>query len=429
MSSPSALQSSFRSFLALSRMEWQIGGRTPAFRILLICALLLGFVVGGALGRGCALSAYGVAETAWKILGLTAIVWVSIAAVRESMLRTDRIVFSKPQPADRLALAKFAGVFFQILILLASMFVGGFIAHLVSGAGLLGVQAYFIQYFRVAAILFLASTASFCLALLFDSAIAGALIGLYWALTLTGKGFLSKIFFPAYTQNQPAYIALGLALLLVTCLLYQRSRRGISKPPLWIQWGGPVCFLVAIFLFYGAIRNGHDRDSFVNPALELMGQQDTWIGSEAPGMTLPDQNHKLIGLSDFPGKIMVIALWSPEDSDSAELLAHLQSVQEKYGASGVQAFAIGISPDTGAAYTFAHGANLSYPVVMDWGTYNSPKGADLSPIAAAYQANSLPKICITNRRRQVITSVSSLQSIDDGYLEKYIETALKAEPK
>ena len=429
MSPPNSIRDGFNSLFSLIRIEWRIGGRSPAFRILAVCCLLLGFAVGGSLGRGSGQSSFEVAESAWKILGLVAIVWVSISAVRETMFRTDRIVFSKPQPLDRLALAKFAGAYFQVLILLFAMFLGGFLAHLASGAGFLGFQAYFIQYVRAASVLFVASSASFCLALLFDSAVAGALVGLYWVLAMTGKAFLGKIFFPSYTQNQPAYIALGLAILCFTCLFYQRSKRGAKSPPVLLQWGVPFCVLLSAALFHHGIKTGHDRDNSSNPTLELMSQQDTWIGQTAPGMTLPDQNHRLVGLSDYPGKILVIALWSPEDSDSAQTLEHLQAIQDKYGSRGVQSFAIGISPDNGASYAFAVGGNLSFPILNDWGTFNAPRGTDLSPIATAYQATSLPKIFITNRRRQVIAIVGSLQAIDDGYLEKYLDAQLIDEPK
>ena len=44
------------------------------------------------------------------------------------------------------------------------------------------MDANAIQYFRSAGVLFFAACASFMLALLFDNALAGATVGLYWLL-------------------------------------------------------------------------------------------------------------------------------------------------------------------------------------------------------------------------------------------------------
>src|SRR4051794_1390206 len=97
--------------LALAGMEWRIGWRTAAFRFVALCAFLSGCTLGGTQGQGVALSAYTTAEDAWQYLGFVAVVWMSLVAIRETTLRTAILVFSKPQPGERLALAKFLGGF------------------------------------------------------------------------------------------------------------------------------------------------------------------------------------------------------------------------------------------------------------------------------------------------------------------------------
>ena len=429
MESPNALKNAFAPIFSLSQKEWLIGTRSSAFRLLAVCAALLGFAVGGSPGRGAGQSAYEIAESAWQNLGFVAIAWVSISAVRESLMRTDRIVFSKPQPVERLVLAKFLGAYGQVLALLLAMFAGGILSHLFAGGGVLGSEVYIVQYLRAACVLFFASSVSFCLALLSDSAIVGVLTGLFWILTLTGKTFLGKIYFPAYSQNQSAYFAFGAAALFASCLLFQRSRRGSAKPPIWLQWCVPICLFFSFWQFYAIQRDGHDIGSRQSPMLELTAQQDTEVGNAASGMLLPDQNNRLVGLSDYPGKILVIALWSPLDADSAVLLERLNSVQEQYASRGVQAIAIAISPDNGAAKTFARGGGLNFPVLTDWGTYNTPRGTDLSPISAAYQATSLPRLVVTDRRRRAKALLSPSQSLENRELDAILADLLKAEPK
>src|SRR5690349_543114 len=90
--------------LALTRMELRIGWRSAVFRLAVLVAFAVGIAEGNAPGQGTAISAYGTAEAAWQYLGFVTIVWMSLAAVRETTLRTDILIFSKPQPGERLGL-------------------------------------------------------------------------------------------------------------------------------------------------------------------------------------------------------------------------------------------------------------------------------------------------------------------------------------
>src|SRR5690348_4941764 len=93
--------------LALTRTELRMGLRTGPFRLFLLLLFLLGLAVGAAPGRGGAMSAYATAETACRYLGLLVVAWMALLAVRETSLRTDILVYSKPQPTETLVLARF----------------------------------------------------------------------------------------------------------------------------------------------------------------------------------------------------------------------------------------------------------------------------------------------------------------------------------
>lgn len=415
--------------LEITRMELRIGWRNAAFRVAALLAFAFGLTQGDTAGQGVALAAYGTAEAAWRYLGLISIVWMSLAAVRETTLRTDILIFSKPQPTERLALVKFLGAFTQILLILFALFAGAALGGLLFGNGLRGVEVYLFQFVRVAGILFFAASASYTLALLFDSPIAGALIGLYWVMTLSGKEFLAKFYFPSYLQNLSAYVALGLGLLCVTLLRYRRARRGATLPPLWVQVGAPVFLLLAVWLIWTTIRDGHDPQIRRHPVMESLGEQDASIGQRAPGFLLPDQNGRQTGLSDFPGKILLIALISPREPDSVLLLERLSEMQSRFGAQGVQPIAICFSEDNSAAITFARGERLAYPVVSDWGTYNVPIRSEMSPLAGAYRADMLPRVVVTDRRRRVQEIIFGTQSYDGEILERAVQARLAAEPQ
>src|SRR5437763_15460206 len=115
-----SLQSPARETAAvfLARTEFRAGVRSSAFRLVAALAFLLGWSVGGAPGRGAGLSAYMAGEAAWKYLGFVAIIWMSFAAVRDSALRMDVLILSKPQPNERLVLARFMSDYSQMLLAL-----------------------------------------------------------------------------------------------------------------------------------------------------------------------------------------------------------------------------------------------------------------------------------------------------------------------
>jgi peroxiredoxin len=366
---------------------------------------------------------------AWQFLGFVAIIWMSLAAVRETALRTDILVSSKPQPTERLALVKFLGAFLQILVVLLALFAGAVLGRLLAGGGLAGADAYVAQYLRAAGVLFFAASASYTLALLTDSAIAGALIALYWILTLSGKAFLGKFYFPAYTQNLGAYVALGLALLCLTLWLYRRSRRGAVPAAVWVRVGALAGLLLTGWLFWRVIRDGHDPQARLNPTLERMAEQDTSVGQKAPGFLLPDQNGRIVGLSDYTGKILVIGVWSPREPDAVLMLDRLEDLRKRFAAQGVQPIALCLSEDTGAAATFARGERLGYPVVSDWGTYNAPLNSDISPLGSAYRVDLLPKVVVTDRRRRVRAMVVGTQTYDGDDLEQLVRQRLAEEPQ
>lgn len=417
------------SLLAITRMELRMGWRTTAFRVTAVGALLFGYVNGEAPGAGVGLSAYGTGEAAWKYLGLVAIVWMSMAAVRETALRTEVLVSSKPQASERLSLTKFLGAYAQILAILAAMFVGAVLGRLLTGGSLMGIEAYGLQFVRAAGILFVASGASYTLALLFDSPVVGALIGLYWFLTLAGKAFLAKFYFPSYTQNLPAYITLAAGSLCLAFWLHRRRRRGSMPPAAWVRFGTPVLLALGVWMLWLTVRDGHDPQAISQPVMIQIADQDVDNGMRASGFLLPDQHGKLTGLSDFDGKILVIALWSPHDPDSVLMLDRLNEIEAAFGAQGVQPIAICLGEDTGAAATFAFGEHARYPVVEDWGTYNAPVKSEISPLANAYRATLLPKVVVTDRRRRVRGILFSSAAYDAGGVEALIRERLGAEPK
>jgi peroxiredoxin len=417
------------SAVALAAMEARAGLRSSGFKLLAVCSLLLGWIVGAAPGRGVALSAWSVGEAAWRYLAFVVIVWMSLIAVRDTVTRTDLLVYSKPQPTERLVLARFLAAFTQVGLILCLMFGGALLNRLFSGNGISGFPVYLQRLVGAAGVLFFTAAASYSLALLARTPLAGTVVGLYWVLTLAGKSYLPKAYFPAYSQNLPAYLFLGVALLGTACLFHRRQRRGKARAALWAVCLTPAAFALSVVALVHTVNTGHEPPIRVEPALEMMGSQNAVLGERAPGFRLPAAAGRMTSLADYPGRVLVIALWSPTDPYSIVLLDHLEEIQGKYGSRGVQVVAVCVSEDVGAASVFARGEGLHYPVVADWSTHNAEKLADTSSLADAYQVSRLPHVAVTDRRRTLRTIISGLDNDDGRLLEKAIQERLSREPE
>lgn len=222
-------------------------------------------------------------------------------------------------------------------------------------------------------------------------------------------------------------MALGVGLLCLTLWLYRRKRRGATPPALYTRLGAPLGLLVAVWLAWTVIRDSHDPQLRRHAIMENIGEQDATVGQRAPGFILPDQNGRPTGLSDFSGKILVIALVSPREPESIFLLNRLNEIHAKHGAQGVQPIAICLSEDNSAALTYARGEGLTYPVVMDWGTYNVPIKSEMSPLAGAYRADLIPRVIVTDRRRRVQDILFGTQSYDEEIIEQAVQKRLAVE--
>lgn len=409
--------------------ELRMGVRTRLFRIACLVAVGLGWATGSLEGTGAAMSAYTIGEAACHYLGILATVWSALGAVRDSAQRADVIVYTKPQPPERLAFARYCGLLGPLLLLLAALFLGAMLGRFVTGWSLLGYGAYGLQYLRAAAVVFFASGAAYTLALLGQSMVSGALVGLALVVAIAGRAFLAKVYFPWYGQNQPAFAMLTLFLLCVGLWFGRRRLRGQRPAAATLRWGAAVSLALTVGLFGRLLRTGHDPMSREDPGLLRMATQTVAVDRRTPGFLLPDQKGRPTALSQFPGKILLVALWSPQETDSAQLLATLAAIHREYGGRGVQPVAICLSEDASAPATFAAGEDLPFPVVHDWGTHNAPQAAERSPMALAYLADHLPTLVVTDRRHRVRAKLDGAQTYSRRDLDRLLEIRLAAEPE
>lgn len=425
---PSVVARSPVGIVSLAGMELRAGIRGPSFRLLAVVSAILGWSAGGAPGRGVALSAWLAGETAWRFFGFVIIGWMSFLAVQDIAARTDVLVYSKPQPTERIVLSRFAAAFGQVLLALAAVYVFAVAGRLYSGGGLTGISAYMLRYLVSVGVVFFVGAASYTMALMLRTPLAGAAVGLYWVLALAGKQYLPKALYPSYSQNVLSYVFLGMCLLGVTCWFHRLRRRGRQPLAAWVRpltLGSLV--LCGVFVWHSLVTE-FDPPMHTDPALEMMAMQTAPVGELAPGFRLPNTTGGLSSLADYPGRILVIGLWSPEDSESTIILDRLEDVWRKYGSRGVQPIAICISQDRSAAAVFARGSGVDFPVVLDWGTHNADKPSNASPMASAYDADTLPHVVVTDRRRLTRRILKGVDAYEGVGLERAIQERLAAQP-
>jgi len=417
------------SVAALTRFEARIGFSGAGPRLAAAFAAVLGWSVGNAVGSGAGLSALAVGDAACTYLAFVAVFRLAMVASRDTALGTTSVVWSKPQPTERLVLARFAGAYIQMLFLLAAMFVGAALSRLVHSGTASGMEAYAFQFVRAALVLGFASAASYSLALLADTPLAGALVGLYWVVSMAGQEFLAKVYYPYYTQNLAAFTALGVFFVGLAARYHRGARRGASAAALWCRLVPPIGLAAALWLSWVSVRDGHDPLMRESPLMAEMSRQDASMERVAPGFLLPDQHGRQVSLSDTPGRIFVVALLDPHTDEGALLLGRLRGIHRAYGRFGVLPVAVCISNDMGAAATLARGEGVGFPVLTDWGSHHAPKAADASPVAGAYRVTDMPYVAVTDRRRRIRDMVEGISTYDGPRLMQAVLQRLAEESR
>lgn len=409
--------------------ECRMAARTRLVRVAVVVVFLLGIGIGNVEGTGAAMSAYATGEAACQYLAIVAAIWSGLAALRDTAQRVDVLIFTKPQPPERLAFARYAGVVFTAALLLVALFVGAMVGRLIGSGSLAGYAAYPLQFGRAALVLFFSTGAGFALALLGQSPIAGGLVGLMFVAAIGGKAFLPKAAFPWYAQNQAGFTAVTVFLLGIALWFGRRSLRGDRPASTAVRVLVPVSLAVACIAFGKELKAGHDPMVREDPRLLRFAAQTIAMQKRTPGFLLPGPQGNTVDLTRNQGKILVISLFSPQDADSGVLLAELERVRKQYGDRGVQPIAICLSEDAGAPATFAAGERLSYPVVHDWGTHNAPQATERSPMALAYLADRLPLTVVTDRRHRVRFKLDGTDAYSRRSLDPLLSMRLKAEPE
>jgi peroxiredoxin len=423
-----------RLWLVVLRYELLLARRSRLGLTVLAVCCVAGLVAGVGAGLGPSLAAYRAWRLGSLLLGFAALPLMALAARLDDVSRASDAVEARPQPAASRLLLRFAGSLLFVLLTYAAMVAAAWLSQLIVGGKLpadsgprfsLLAPADALAYGLVP-LLFICSLA-FLVTTLSPNMLAVAIVGVYWLLILVGRDFVSRIFDFSLSQNAWPYVLLSLALVL---LAMQIARWRARESSLWHpRLGVPAVLLLLLGLnsAQGLVRTRHDPPFHSHPLALAMGGQSI-RGGMMPGFWLPDQHGRLTGLHDLAGGPYLLGFWSPLERDSLTLLPNLQRLHERYGDRGLRVIAICLTDDWSVARRFARERGYTFPMLAEVGTHWAATVERSSPLAEAYEASSLPAICLGDRQRRVRLQINWVATgLSWAEVDKAVE-ALLAEP-
>jgi Thiol-disulfide isomerase and thioredoxins len=153
--------------------------------------------------------------------------------------------------------------------------------------------------------------------------------------------------------------------------------------------------------------------------LALMLSSSCGTGSLEKGALAPDfqvesvaQAGKLIHLSDFKGKVVLIDFWATWCGPCRELATTIDKFNSKYGPQGLEVVAIS-NESRDAVELYKKEENHSYPLYID----------SLDAANGAYHGDYIPRIYIVDRKGVLVYNEDGATTQD---IEKVIQTSLNS---
>ena len=93
--------------------------------------------------------------------------------------------------------------------------------------------------------------------------------------------------------------------------------------------------------------------------------QSDHVDNQAPDFHLPDLDGKIVSLSSFRGKPVMLNFWASWCPPCREETPYIQQVYEEWSGKGVVVLGINVGENISKAKEFAQGYGLSFPILLD----------------------------------------------------------------
>lgn len=147
-------------------------------------------------------------------------------------------------------------------------------------------------------------------------------------------------------------------------------------------------------------------------AAQKLAEERLSAGNPAPDFTLPDENGKAVSLSDFRGKTVLLAFWSPRESTTPNNIEMLKTMYDDYKKSGFEIVAVAIDNNEQMWKNSIASQRVS------WVNLSDLKGIT-SPIVKLYNlSEKLPAYLLLDENGVVLAQNPSMMEIDDILYEQ-----------
>ncbi len=373
------------------------------------------------------IASYRLVTVCGSLLSLFTIVLMAGAAQRDTLSHCNEIVLTRPYSLDKLIAVRCLAGAAGIVIIWAASVTVGVLAYWLLGGGRLNLVMGWDTFIRYVTPLVFLAIVSYCFTWLMRNHLAAAVVALYWIAVLLGGTYVGHILDFSLTQNAPLYWVLAAGFLLVTAAV-ARVREGIGRPVVKLELAATVVLLASFVLAYQFEIHRHDPPFHMDLVTLNMGVQHAPAAPRAPGFWLPDQHGRTFRLSLHDDRPLVIAFWSPQVAESAQVLPLLQEVQRRWG-DRVLPIAICIANDFSYARHAAREMGLTFPMLVDTGTHLTDTATESAPLAGAYDLAMLPSVFVTDSQRRLLNanlllSIGSPLRLQGSRLQRILQKVL-----
>lgn len=129
-----------------------------------------------------------------------------------------------------------------------------------------------------------------------------------------------------------------------------KERKGGAAAPPRLALQGVGLFLI-LLLFWGLLTG--------------MGSKPPQIGGPAPSFEAKTLEGKMVSLSDYRGKVVLLTFWATWCEPCKKEMPEIQAAYEKHQEEGLVVLAVNFGENLDTASGFAHHGKLTFPILLD----------------------------------------------------------------
>ena len=131
-------------------------------------------------------------------------------------------------------------------------------------------------------------------------------------------------------------------------------------------------------------------------AFEFSNQVDIASGTPAPDFTFPGLDEKMVSLSDYRGKVVLVNIWATWCPPCVEEMPSMEKLYRKFKGQNFEILAVSIDePGLEAVAPFMKKSNLTFPALID----------SEGTIKAVYGVTGIPESFIVDKQGILIKKI------------------------